>query len=106
MPLIRFTDDPILPRDWINRPYKKGYEAEMTEDEAHRWLKRGVAIIVPAAGASLARAALGPGGRARPRAGDEDPTSSGSIGAGGSTSAGSDSSSSAGSGTTSGRAGV
>lgn len=47
MPRIRFTADPKLPRDWADKPYRKDYEADMSDDEADRWLRRGVAVIVP-----------------------------------------------------------
>lgn len=46
MPLVRFTSDPKLPRDFAHKGYKKGQQIDMTQDEADRWLRRGVAEIV------------------------------------------------------------
>lgn len=46
MPRIRFTADPKLPRDWADRPYRKDTEHDMSDDEAGRWIRRGVAEIV------------------------------------------------------------
>jgi hypothetical protein len=46
MPRIRFTVDPKLPRDWADKPYRKGTEHDVSADEADRWLRRGVAEIV------------------------------------------------------------
>lgn len=58
MPNVRFIADPKLPRDWADKPYRKGYETAMSEDEADRWVRRGVAIIVtPAMAAAETRAA-------------------------------------------------
>lgn len=47
MPRIRFTADPKLPRDWADRPYRKDTEHDVSQDEANRWLRRGVAVVVP-----------------------------------------------------------
>jgi len=66
MPRVRFTADPVLPLDWRHLPYREGYEADMTADQANRWLRRGVAVIVPEATTMPAR---------RPAAADHSPTS-------------------------------
>lgn len=49
MPRIRFIADPKLPRDLAHLGYVKGMEVELSEDQAGRWLRRGVADVVPAA---------------------------------------------------------
>lgn len=49
MPLVIFTANPKLPRDMAHLPYVAGYSAEMSADQADRWIRRGVArIVVPA----------------------------------------------------------
>lgn len=48
MPRIRFTADPKLPRDLAHLGYVKGMEVDLSEDQAGRWLRRGVADVVPA----------------------------------------------------------
>ncbi len=58
MPNVRFIADPKLPRDWADKPYRAGHEAAMSDDEANRWIRRGVAIVVtPAMAAAETRAA-------------------------------------------------
>ena len=58
MPTVRFTAPPKLPRDWADKPYRDGWEGEMPQDEAERWVRRGVAMIVtPAMKAAETRAA-------------------------------------------------
>lgn len=47
MPRVRFTAAPKLPTDWADKPYREGWEGEMSEDEAARWVRRRVAVIVP-----------------------------------------------------------
>ena len=47
MPRIRFTVDPKLPRDWAHLGFRKGDEVDLSEDQANRWLRRGVAVTVP-----------------------------------------------------------
>lgn len=47
MPLVRFTVTPKLPRDLKYLGYEAGTEVDMTNDQANRWLRRGVAEIVP-----------------------------------------------------------
>ena len=92
MPIVRFTATPVLPADMKDRPYKEGYECEMSVESANRWVRRGVAMIVPPAAASrIAREAMGAGGRAAPQGGgagqrEEEPgtvTSSGTVTAAG-----------------------
>lgn len=46
MPRIQFTVDPKLPRDWQNLPFVKGYVANLSDDQAQRWVNRGVAVYV------------------------------------------------------------
>lgn len=46
MPLVIFTANPKLPRDMAHLPYVAGYSAEMSADQADRWVRRGVARIV------------------------------------------------------------
>lgn len=46
MPLIRFTAAPKLPRDLTHLGYTQGTEVELTDDQAARWLRRGVAEVV------------------------------------------------------------
>lgn len=46
MPRIRFTADPKLPRDLAHLGYRKDTEADLSQDQADRWLRRGVAEIV------------------------------------------------------------
>lgn len=47
MPRIRFITDPKLPRDWAHLGFRKGDEVDLSEDQANRWLRRGVAVTVP-----------------------------------------------------------
>jgi hypothetical protein len=47
MPRIRFTTDPKLPRDLAHLGYVTGTEIDLSEDQAGRWLRRGVAEVVP-----------------------------------------------------------
>lgn len=47
MPRIRFTADPKLPRDWAHLGFRKGDETDLSDDQANRWLRRGVAVVVP-----------------------------------------------------------
>lgn len=47
MPRLRFTADPKLPRDLAHLGYRKDDEVELSDDQANRWLRRGVAVIVP-----------------------------------------------------------
>lgn len=47
MPRIRFTADPKLPADLAHLAYRKGTEADLSDDQANRWLRRGVATIIP-----------------------------------------------------------
>jgi len=46
MPRIRFTADPKLPRDLAHLGYVKGMEVDLSEDQAARWLRRGVAEVI------------------------------------------------------------
>lgn len=46
MPRIQFTVDPKLPRDWLHLPFVKGYVADLSDDQAQRWVNRGVAVYV------------------------------------------------------------
>lgn len=48
MPVVLFTSTPKLPRDLAHLPYVAGYRKDMTEDEANRWLRRGVARVIAA----------------------------------------------------------
>ena len=48
MPRIRFTTAPKLPRDLAHLGYTQGTEADLSDDQAGRWLRRGVAVLVPA----------------------------------------------------------
>lgn len=54
MPRVRFTAEPKLPADWAAKPYRQGWEGEMSEDEAGRWVRRGVAEILPVAEPAIA----------------------------------------------------
>jgi outer membrane biosynthesis protein TonB len=47
MPRIRFTVDPKLPRDLAHLAYRKDTEVDLSEDQADRWLRRGVAVQLP-----------------------------------------------------------
>lgn len=47
MPRIRFTHEPKLPRDLAHLGYCKDMEVDLSDDHADRWLRRGVAVIVP-----------------------------------------------------------
>lgn len=47
MPRIRFITDPKLPRDLAHLGYKKDEEVNLSSNQCQRWLRRGVAIIVP-----------------------------------------------------------
>ena len=47
MPRILFTATPKLPRDIAHRGYDLGTEVDVSDDEANRWLRRGVAEVVP-----------------------------------------------------------
>lgn len=47
MPRIRFTANPKLPRDLAHLDYRQGTEVDLPSDQADRWLRRGVAEIVP-----------------------------------------------------------
>lgn len=47
MPRIRFTGTPKLPRDMAHLGYVLGTEVDLTDDQANRWLRRGVAEIIP-----------------------------------------------------------
>jgi hypothetical protein len=55
MPLVRFTSSPKLPRDWANKPYVLGYECEMSQDEADRWVRRNCILILPSPSPSLVK---------------------------------------------------
>lgn len=44
---IKFTSDPKLPRDIAHLGYRKDLEVELSIDQAERWLRRGVAVVVP-----------------------------------------------------------
>jgi hypothetical protein len=89
---VRFTADPVLPRDLRDRPYKNGYECEMSEVSANRWVRRGVAVIVPPAAATrIAREVLGPAGRSTVKGGGDDAT--GSVVSSGTVSSGTEASS-------------
>lgn len=57
MPRVRFTTSPKLPRDWADKPYREGWEGEMSEDEAARWVRRGVAVVLADAEPDQAAAA-------------------------------------------------
>ena len=46
MPKVKFVQEPKVPRDFAHKGYKKGWEGEMSLDEANRWLRRGVVEIV------------------------------------------------------------
>jgi len=48
MPRIRFTANPKLPRDMLHLGYKVGTEVELTVDQCERWIRRKVAVYVPA----------------------------------------------------------
>lgn len=45
---IRFTSTPKLPRDLAHLGYAAGVEVDLSDDQAARWLRRGVAEVVPA----------------------------------------------------------
>lgn len=45
---IRFTVTPKLPRDLAHLAYTVGTEVDVRDDEADKWLNRGVAEIIPA----------------------------------------------------------
>lgn len=60
MPRIRFTVDPKLPRDLAHLDYKKGQEVDLPDDQANRWLRRGVAVVVAEAPAAAAELPLEP----------------------------------------------
>lgn len=60
MPRIRFTANPKLPRDWADKPYRKDYEVDVSADEAERWQRRGVAVVVPDRPAVKAKPAAAP----------------------------------------------
>ena len=47
MPRIRFTADPKLPRDLKHLGYRKDTEVDLSQDQADRWLRRGVAVVIP-----------------------------------------------------------
>jgi hypothetical protein len=47
MPWIKFIETPKLPDDIKHLGYKLGTEVELTRDQAERWLRRGVAEIMP-----------------------------------------------------------
>jgi hypothetical protein len=47
MPRIRFTADPKLPRDLAHLEYRKDQEVDLPDDQADRWLRRGVAVVIP-----------------------------------------------------------
>lgn len=47
MPRIRFTATPKLPRDLAHLGYAAGTEVDLSEDQAGRWLRRGVAVVIP-----------------------------------------------------------
>lgn len=47
MPRIRFTADPKLPRDLADLGYRNGVEVDLSDDQANRWLRRGVAVVMP-----------------------------------------------------------
>lgn len=59
MPRIRFTVTPKLPRDLQHLGYEAGTEVDLSDDQAGRWLRRGVAVVV-AAPAAPATAAVAP----------------------------------------------
>lgn len=46
MPRIRFTHEPKLPRDLAHLGYCKDMEVDLSDDQADRWLRRGVAVVV------------------------------------------------------------
>lgn len=46
MPRIRFTADPKLPDDLAHLGYRRGTEVDLSEDQANRWLRRGVAEVI------------------------------------------------------------
>lgn len=46
MPQVRFIQEPKLPVDFKYKGYTKDKMYEMTQDEADRWVRRGVAEIV------------------------------------------------------------
>lgn len=46
MPRIRFTATPKLPRDMAHLGYHEGTEVDLSEDQANRWLRRGVATVI------------------------------------------------------------
>jgi hypothetical protein len=48
MPKIRFTADPKLPRDLKHLAFKKDQIVELAQDQCDRWIRRGVADMVPA----------------------------------------------------------
>jgi hypothetical protein len=48
MPTIRFTRQPKLPRDLAHLGYQAGQVVSVTDNEAQRWLNRGVAVVVTA----------------------------------------------------------
>lgn len=54
MPRIRFTADPKLPRDLVHLGYRKDAEVDLPDDAANRWLRRGVAVVVPQAADTVA----------------------------------------------------
>lgn len=47
MPRIRFLSTPKIPRDLAPLDYKEGDEVDLPQDQADRWLVRGIAVVVP-----------------------------------------------------------
>jgi len=72
MPRIRFTCDPQLPLDWRHLPYVEGYEVDLSEDQAQRWIRRGVAEVIPDVAPEAEAAAMPPPAEDPP---SEDPPS-------------------------------
>lgn len=46
MTRIRFTADPKLPDDLAHLGYRRGTEIDLSDDQANRWLRRGVAEVI------------------------------------------------------------
>lgn len=67
MPRIRFTSDPKLPRDLAHLGYKKGDEVELSDNAAERWLRRGVAVVMPPGSRARGTPLRGPMTSASPR---------------------------------------
>lgn len=57
---IRFIADPVLPRDLIHLGFRAGMEVDLSDDQAGRWVRRGVAEIIGPSLRTAARVSLPP----------------------------------------------